>query len=308
MFTNAPVICKFQKGDYNIAQLFFQRALSIRQTLLGNETLLVADSMNSLASVLKTQHEFEEAETFLRTALRIRTNLLGLQNEYTAETMNELAVLLKKKMRGNEQSYLAEAFSLCEQSLVARERILGNHHPRYAASLNTKASLLRKLKKLDDALLIYQQCANIYKAYFQGENHTLFAQSINNVAWTLLKLGRIDEAITYYRLSLHIHLKLYGESHLKTNHAKHNLGLALATKGDKANDQEAETLLTTSLEVRKSISDGNNVFVAQSLDSLARLRNHQGRTQEAAELHKIARIMREYIKSNNLLGNDDAED
>ena len=122
---------------YPQARPLFERALAIREKVLGPEHPDTATSLNNLAVLLQDQGDLAGARPLYERALAIREKALGPEHPDTATSLNNLARLLQA------QGDLAGARPLCERALAIREKALGPEHPDTATSLNNLALLLQ---------------------------------------------------------------------------------------------------------------------------------------------------------------------
>ncbi|NDY74971.1 tetratricopeptide repeat protein, partial [Desulfobacter hydrogenophilus] len=65
------------QGKYEEAEPLYQRALKIRETVLGPDHPSVATTLNNLAGLYESQGKYEEAEPLYQRALKIRETVLG---------------------------------------------------------------------------------------------------------------------------------------------------------------------------------------------------------------------------------------
>jgi len=107
------------QGKYAQAEQFYQQALHIRENQLGTEHLLVAESLNGLATLYEKQGNSAQAELPARRALHTREQQLGEAHPLVAESLNDLAVLygsMQGKQAQVEPLYL-RALHIWEQQL-----------------------------------------------------------------------------------------------------------------------------------------------------------------------------------------------
>ena len=124
-----------ERGQYTLAEPLLQKTLQFRQTLLEENHLDVATSLNNLAGLYKSQGRYSEAEPLYLQALELRKRLLGEDHPDVAQSLNNLAGLY------NNQGRYSEAKPLFLQALELYERLLGEDHPDVANSLNNLANL-----------------------------------------------------------------------------------------------------------------------------------------------------------------------
>jgi tetratricopeptide (TPR) repeat protein len=82
------------QGDLAGARPLHERALAIREKVLGAEHPNTAMSLNNLAELLRTQGDLTEARLLCERALAIYEKVLGAEHPDTAESLSNLANLL----------------------------------------------------------------------------------------------------------------------------------------------------------------------------------------------------------------------
>ena len=120
------------------ARPLFERALAIREKLLGPEHPDTATSLNNLANLLLDQRDLAGARPLLERALAIWEKALGPEHPDTATSLNNLASLLHRA-----SGDLAGARPLLERALAIREKALGPAIPRRQMCLMSIVDLLR---------------------------------------------------------------------------------------------------------------------------------------------------------------------
>ena len=96
------------QGKYAEAEPLHQRALAIREKVLGPEHPEVATSLNNLAMLYRAQGKDAEAEPLLQRSLAIREKALGAEHPDVAQSLENYAVLLRKMDRNAEAEKLEE--------------------------------------------------------------------------------------------------------------------------------------------------------------------------------------------------------
>ena len=87
----------YTQGDLVAARPLYERALAIREKLLGPEHPATAGSLNDLASLLQDQGDLAGARPLYECALAISEKLRGPEHPDTATSLNNLAGLLRAK-------------------------------------------------------------------------------------------------------------------------------------------------------------------------------------------------------------------
>ena len=88
---NDQVVELYQAGRYAEAEPLAQRALAIRERVLGREHPDTLTSVNNLAQLYRRQGRYTEAEQLQRRSLDARERGLGREHPDTLATVNNLA-------------------------------------------------------------------------------------------------------------------------------------------------------------------------------------------------------------------------
>ena len=94
------------RARYDEAELLYQRALQIREQVLGPDHPDTAGSLNNLAALLKSQGKYDEAEPLYRRALQIREQVLGPDHPNTITTRKNFQIFLREQGREDEAASL----------------------------------------------------------------------------------------------------------------------------------------------------------------------------------------------------------
>ena len=104
------------------------------------------------------------------------------------------------------------AFTIFEESLLKRQRILGDDHPDTLASHIKLAETVAEMGQHDRALLMSQQCHENCKRIL-GEGHTDTLKSIDVVASLFVRKGEYDRALVLLQDSLDKRKRIFGVDH-----------------------------------------------------------------------------------------------
>src|SRR5262247_820389 len=196
-------------GKYDEALSLVERALEIRERLLGTEHPDVAAGIDSLAGVYSDRGEYVKAEPLYLRALAIREKALGNDHPDTATGASNLGKLY------HYQGKFGEAEPLYKRSLDIREKALGKDHPDTAEVLNNLAALYSAQGKYVEAEPLHQRALDIREKAL-GKDHPFTAQSLNSLASLYHLLGKYAEAEPLYKRSLDIREKAQGKDHPST--------------------------------------------------------------------------------------------
>jgi tetratricopeptide (TPR) repeat protein len=270
-------------GKLDEAIRLAERALEIRERLLGTEHPDVAASIDNLAGIYAGRGEYVKASPLFKRALDIREKALGEDHPETAQSLNNL---------GELYYYLgkyAEAEPLFKRALDVREKAMGKDHPNTALSLTNLGALYFYQGKYEEAEPLYKRALDINEKA-QGKDHPLTAQSLNNLAVLYRTQGKYAEAELFYKRALDINEKALGKDHSETINSLSNLAILYYYWGKYG---EAESLYKRALDIREKTQGKDHPFTAHSLNSLALLYASQGKYEEAEPLYKRALDIRE---------------
>jgi tetratricopeptide (TPR) repeat protein len=193
-------------GKYDEALPLVERALEIRERLLGTEHRDVAAAIEILAGIYTNKGGYVKAEPLYRRALAIREKAVGKDHPDTGASLNNLALLYYY------QGKYMEAEPLYKRALDIREKALGKDHPFTATNLNNLANLYRAQGKYVEAEPLHKRALDIREKAL-GKDHPSTASSLNNLALVYESQGKYVEAEPLYKRALAIREKALGKDH-----------------------------------------------------------------------------------------------
>jgi tetratricopeptide (TPR) repeat protein len=216
----------YQTGDYAGARAYHERALSIRQAVLGVDHPETARSLTEIGKALLFYGDVALARPYFERALAIQQAQLGDHSD-TATTLNHLGFLFQR------QEHLAEARRCHEQALRIRRSVLGSEHPAVVESLCNLAYIEYAEGNLDAAHILLQQALNVQRKA-TGDDHPETARVLNNLGQLLLAQGKLEEAEGIFSQALVIQEKELGAEHPETARTLVGLGDIRRLLGDTA--------------------------------------------------------------------------
>lgn len=135
-----------QKGKYNEAVPLEERALAIREKVLGADHSVVAKSLHALAVLYDDQADYAKAEPLNVRALAIREKALGPDHPDVARSLFNLAWIY---LMGQD---FAKAEECYQRAVATQEKALGADHPDVATMLNDFAILYERKGDYDQAI------------------------------------------------------------------------------------------------------------------------------------------------------------
>ncbi|MBE9005109.1 tetratricopeptide repeat protein [Fortiea sp. LEGE XX443] len=282
---NEQVVKLYQEGKYTTAIPLAERALAIREKVLGKEHPDVASSLNNLALLYDSQGNYQQAEPLYLRSLAILEKVLGKEHPDVASSLNNLAELYRTQ--GNYQ----QAEPLFLRSLAIAEKVLGNVHPDVASSLNNLALLYDSQGNYQQAEPLFLRSLAIWEKVL-GKEHPDVALSLNNLAQLYYAQGNYQQAESLFLRSLAILEKVLGKEHPNVALSLNNLAELYRTQG---NYQQAEPLHLRSLAITEKVLGKEHPNVATSLNNLALLYDLQGNYQQAEPLFLRSLAIREKV-------------
>src|SRR5258708_7820786 len=275
-----------ERAQYEEAESLCKQALVIREKLLKQQQLAMAESLNDLALLYRSQGKYSQAEPLYQQALEIRKRLLGEKHPDVAQSLHSLASLYV------DQGKYSQAEQLYREALDIRNLALGQGHPEVAQSLNDLALLYRSQGKYSQSESLYQQALEIRERLL-GKEHPNVATSLNNLALLYTSQGKYEQAEQLYQQALHIReMIFFGSEDPDIAQLLDNLGALYYAQGKY---EQVDQLYRQALAIRERILGPNHPDVAQSLSNLAKHYRAQSKHAEAEQYYKQALAIREDV-------------
>jgi CHAT domain-containing protein/lipopolysaccharide biosynthesis regulator YciM len=279
------VILLDEQRQYAVAIPLAERALAIREKVLGKEHPLVARSLNNLADLYRVMGNYRQAEPLYQRSLAIREKVLGKDHPAVASSLNNLGLLYR--VMGNYK----QAEPLYQRSLAIFEKVLGQEHPLVAQILNNLALLYRVMGNYRQAEPLYQRSLAIREKVL-GQEHPDVAQSLNNLAVLYQVMGNYSQAERLLHRSLAIQEKVLGQEHLDVAGSLNNLAQLYQEMG---NYRQAEPRFQRSLAILEKVLGKEHLLIAISLNNLALLYQAMGNYNQAEPRFQRSLAIREKV-------------
>ena len=280
-----------ERAQYSEAEPLLQKALEIRQQVLGPEHIDVASAMSNLAGLYVYIGKYIQAEILYQQARGMYEHILGPTHPCVATTINDLALLYR------EQGWFAQAEPFLEQALALRIQAFGSEHPDVAVSFNNLALIYGDLGKYANSEELYQQALAIEER-FLGAEHPEVATTLNNIGWLYYRQGRYDLVEAPHLQALAIREKGQGLDHPYVALSLNALGLLYRDQGYYT---KAEPFLQRALMIREQAYGPEHLDVAQSLQNLGVLYYRQSKSTQAEQLLNRSISIREQMGPDNPL-------
>jgi tetratricopeptide (TPR) repeat protein len=254
------------RAQFVEAKPYLERALAIREAVMGPEHPDTAMSLNDLGHLLQAQGDLAGAKPYYERALAIREAVLGPQHPATARSLNDLGDLLRA------QGDLAGARPYYERALAISEAVVGPEHPDTASNLNSLGLLLQAQGDLAGAKPYYERALEISEAVL-GPEHLHTSSSLNNLGLLLQAQGDLAGAKPYIERALAIREVVLGPQHPDTATSLNSLGYLLRAQGDLTG---AKRYYERALAIREAVLGPQHPDTATSLNNLGTLLWDQG--------------------------------
>ena len=213
------------KAKYDEAFAPAERALNIRERVLGGDNLLVADSLHDMAGLCDDKGDYVRAEPLNQRALAIRQKALGPDHPDVARSLFNLAWIYLVR-----QDY-AKSESFYQRALEIQEKAFGSDNPEVATTLNDFAILYHQKGDYEKAAAMDQRVLAI-REKTQGPDSAGVAKSLNNLALDYFRAGDYDRAEPLLQRAVPTWEKARGPDHPQVAIALNNLALLYMNKGD----------------------------------------------------------------------------
>jgi tetratricopeptide (TPR) repeat protein len=263
-------------GAYAQARPLVERALAVREKVLGPEHPDTSASLSSLAHLLQGQGDLAGARPLAERALAINEKALGPEHPHTATGLENLAWLLQN------QGDLAAARPLAERALAIHDKVLGPEHPDTAISLNNLALLLVAQGDLAGARQLHERALAIRERVL-GPEHPHTATGLNNLALLLQAQGNLAGARPLYERALAILERVLGIEHPNTNRVRRNLATLLVADGSVS---QALALGDAALTAHDKVLGREHNWTKDSARVTANALAALGRAEEAKALRR----------------------
>jgi tetratricopeptide (TPR) repeat protein len=261
-------------GLYSQARPLLDRAVATRRNLIGDEPLLLSDSLSHLGDVLTRQAQFDAAGQAYREAISVDSSRPKdrASQVQLANALYGFGVLLARQGRyGDAQQNLREA-------LKRQQALYGAVNPDVARTLKDLAQAVEDGGDLNAALPLMQSAVTMQRKLRGNELHPDLAEAINDLALLHQLRGDYDDSEKFYLESMAMKRRLYGDKHPEIANALENLASAMQDKGDLA---RAEPLYRQALAMWRALVGDTHPEVAMALHNLASLQYTRGDTSQA---------------------------
>ncbi len=285
---HSEVLTHHRAAEYAQAIPKAQRALQLREAVLGPNALEVATDLDVLAELLDRVGRANEAEPLYRRSVAIHDGALG---------PDHLTWLRLDAQRGywETSGRYDLAMPFAQQALQSAQKSEGPDHPDVARSLLNLANLFQAQAQYAQAEPLIKQALAMNEKIF-GPDHLYVAECLDKLAALYLEQLQYAQAEPLFKRSLEITELRFGPDNRLLAACLYNLGILYYRQGRYT---LAEPLLRRSLAMREKVLVPDHPELAQSLSALAHLYLARGLTVEAEALYKRALTIDEKVFGSN---------
>ncbi len=251
-----------------------ERAVTIKERVLGSDHLDVATSLSNFGTVLWWSADFAASRLQHERGLAIREKTLGPDHPDVATSLTGIATALY------ETGDYAKAVPLLDRALRIWETAFGPDHPDVASTLNRLAIVLQTTGDYAAARPLLERALAIREKTL-GPDHPNVATSLNDLAILLQDTGDYAAARPLYERAIALGEKTLGADHPFVSNSLNNFAGLLYDMGDYA---AVRPLAERALSIREKALGPDHPDVAASLNNLAALFHEMGDSAAARPL------------------------
>ena len=271
------------KGDYDLAIVFFEKALKIAEAKAGKDHPDTATTYNNLALVYQAKSEYDRAIAFFEKALKIREEKLGKDHPSTATTYNNLAMVYQAKGEYDR------AIEFYEKAMKIKEDKLGKDHPDTVNMYNNLATVYSAKGEYDRAIAFFEKARKIREETL-GKNHPDTACTYNNLAGVYKAKCEYDQAIVFYEKARKIAEERLGKDHPYTAATYNNLAMVHLAKGEY---DQAVAFFVKAMKIAEEKLGKDHPDTANTYNNLAMVYQDKGEYDRAIEFYEKAMKIKE---------------
>jgi CHAT domain-containing protein/uncharacterized protein HemY len=258
-----------------------ERALEIRERLLGPDHRDVAVALNGLGRIYRGRGDFAKAESLLHRSLAILERDFGPDHPAITSALNNLGHLYR-----NLADY-AKAEALFQRALNILDKSLGPEHPDYAFTIHNLGLLYWSKGAYAKAEPLFHQALTIWVKALKPDDPDLGLAN-NGLGNFYRYRGDYPQAETFYRKALAIREKALGPEHPDLALTLNSLAILYRERGDY---DEAEPLAQRALAIQEKVLGPDHSDVARTSNNLALLSYSRGDHQRAELLAQRALVI-----------------
>ena len=268
----------------NEARALAERALAIREEVLGPDDPAVAETLRALAAIEYGLEDFARSRALFERAVAIGESTLPPDHPALAEALRGLASVY------HMQGQYSKATVLYERALAMDERALGLDHPEVLRIITSFAKHYNAIRDNVQAERLYQRALTIAERSF-GKRDPAYAKALSNLATNYKDLGDYGKAASMFQQALGILEQSYGPDNPYISPLLINYGLLCIDTGDY---ERAVVFFQRTLELLKKLPP-NDFDLTLVLNNLGRAYLGAGQYDDAQAVLEHALVLREKL-------------
>ncbi len=265
------------QGALKEAAECYRQATEILRARNRPDDAQLSVAVRNLGTIDLQQGNVKDAEPLLKEAVRIAA-LLPEDSEERIAAEADLGSLYAQTGRWTE------AESILRPTLEASRSHLGTDHERTLGLLNNLTVVLKRQKKIAEALPLFEELhESTLRAY--GPEHRLTLRSKAALAAIHQSSGHLDQAETLFRDVIERQKKLLGSDDPDVLESSHNFASLLKARGQ---TNEAIVVARDSLAAHRKVYGPGNPYAAMSEILLADILDTSGAATGFVESEQLA--------------------
>ena len=273
------------QGDYDKSTEYYDKAIIIREKVLGTDHPETASVYNNIALVYYEKGDYEKALEYYNMALTIHKKVFGTEHKDITHIYNNIALVYAAKGEYNK------ALELHKKSLSIEVSEYGIMHQYTATTYNNIALIYYYQGDCNKALVYYDKAMNIREQVL-GKEHPDTATVYSNIATVYHSIGDLSRALEYFEKSLHIRERVLGSEHPNTAVTYNNLANVYSESGD---FKKAIELKKKALKILERVFGNKHPTTATASSSLGSVYQNRGNYAKALKYYEKAYSIRKRI-------------
>jgi len=234
-----------EKEEFDSALNYYQKALSIFQGKVGNESAEVGSTLRNIGAIYDAKNDISTSYKYYSNSLKILRSVLGDEGLGVALVLNNLGINLARRKK------YAKAFDYCKGALRIRRKLLTPGHLDIADTLFNIANILDDTGDKDEqAMKFYTEALSTYKANFGETENEDIANCLKSIGYIHMRQGETHDAIHRFSEALRIFRMNQGNNSLIVSSLLYNLG---RTFGKRTEYEKALGCFTECLRIRTEL-------------------------------------------------------
>jgi len=276
-------------GDRTKAFEYFNKALSIRETINDKDHPDKALSYNNIGQTYRAAGNYTKALDYYNKALTIYEKFYGEEHPDMAAPYNNIGAVYTSRSKFGDHVKVLEYFN---KALLIHKKFFGEEHPDTATSYNNLGGYYSSLHiyKNKIALEYYKKALAIFEKVC-GVEHPNTAAAYNNIGSIYFKLGKHTKALEYINKALIIYEKIFEENdhRIATSYLTMSVVLCKLGNHEKALEYCKKTLMMC-IDYEKDFGEEHPISEPIYSNSYAIYKKIGDRTQ-ASKYQKKVQIM-----------------